>query len=53
MALIELRKAKKVVFMVIDLLAPTPEQYAASLWCEVNALKAAISMPAKGTMPRP
>ena len=26
-------------------LPPTPEQYHASLWCEVNALKDAISMP--------
>ena len=29
------------------LLPPTPEQYYASLWCEVNALKEAISMPAR------
>ena len=28
-------------------LPPTPEQYYASLWCEVNALKEAISMPAR------
>ena len=28
-------------------LPPTPEQYYASLWCEVNALKKAISMPAR------
>ena len=28
-------------------LSPTPEQYYASLWCEVNALKEAISMPAR------
>ena len=26
-------------------LPPTPEEYAADLWCEVNALKFAISMP--------
>ena len=29
-------------------LPPTPEQYYASLWVEVNALKAAISMPIRG-----
>ena len=28
-------------------LPPTPEEYYASLWCEVNALKEAISMPAR------
>ena len=28
-------------------LPPTPEQYYASLWCDVNALKEAISMPAR------
>ena len=28
-------------------LPPTPQEYYASLWCEVNALKEAISMPAK------
>ena len=28
-------------------LPPTPEQYYASLWCEVNALKEIISMPAR------
>ena len=28
-------------------LPPTPEQYYPSLWCEVNALKEAISMPAR------
>ena len=29
-------------------LPPTPEQYHAGLWVEVNALKAAISMPIRG-----
>ena len=29
------------------LLPPTPQEYYASLWCEVNALKEAISMPAR------
>ena len=28
-------------------LPPTPEQYFASLWCDVNALKETISMPAR------
>ena len=28
-------------------LPPTPQEYYASLWCEVNALKDAISMPAR------
>ena len=28
-------------------LPPTPQEYYASLWCEVNALKEAISMPAR------
>ena len=28
-------------------LPPTPEEFAADLWCEVNALKDAISMPAR------
>ena len=28
-------------------LSPTPEEFAASLWSEVNALKAAISTPAR------
>ena len=28
-------------------LPPTPEEYAADLWCKVNELKNAISMPAK------
>ena len=31
----------------------TPEQYTASLWSEVNALKAVISMPAEDTVTRP
>ena len=31
----------------------TPEQYTASLWSEVNALKEAISMPAEDTVTRP
>ena len=30
-------------------LPPTPQEYYASLWCEVNALKEAISMPARTT----
>ena len=30
-------------------LPPTPQEFAASLWCEVNALKDAISMPARTT----
>ena len=34
-------------------LPPTPEQYTASLWSEVNALKEAISMPAEDTVTRP
>ena len=34
-------------------LPPTPEQYTASLWSEVNTLKEAISMPAEDTMTRP
>ena len=29
------------------LLPPTPQEYYASLWCEVNALREAISMPAR------
>ena len=33
-------------------LPPTPEQYGASLWCEVNALKTAISILVKDIMPR-
>ena len=28
-------------------LPPTPQEYYASLWCEVNALKEVISMPAR------
>ena len=28
-------------------LPPTPEEFAADLWCKVNELKNAISMPAK------
>ena len=35
------------------LLPPTPEQYAASLRLELNALKEAISMPAEDTVTRP
>ena len=34
-------------------LPPTPEQYTASLWSEVNALKNAISMPTEDTVTRP
>ena len=34
-------------------LPPTPQQYYAGLWSEVNALKAAISMPAEDTTTRP
>ena len=34
-------------------LPPTPQEYYAGLWSEVNALKAAISMPAEDTMTRP
>ena len=34
-------------------LPPTPQEYYAGLWPEVNALKAAISMPAEDTMTRP
>ena len=33
-------------------LPPTPQEYYAGLWSEVNALKAAISMPAEDTMTR-
>ena len=34
-------------------LPPTPQEYYTGLWSEVNALKAAISMPAEDTMTRP
>ena len=34
-------------------LPPTPQEYYAGLWSEVNALKAAISIPAEDTMTRP
>ena len=34
-------------------LPPTPQEYYAGLWSEVNALKAAISMPAEDTITRP
>ena len=34
-------------------LPPTPQEYFAGLWSEVNALKAAIPMPAEDTMTRP
>ena len=34
-------------------LPPTPEQYTASLWSEVNALKNAISMPTEDTVTKP
>ena len=34
-------------------LAPMPQEYYADLWSEVNALKAAIPMPAEDTMTRP
>ena len=34
-------------------LPSTPQEYYAGLWSEVNALKAAISMPAEDTMTRP
>ena len=34
-------------------LPPTPEQYTASLWSEVNALENAISMPTEDTVTRP
>ena len=34
-------------------LPPTPQEYYAGLWSEVNALKAAISMPAEDTVNRP
>ena len=34
-------------------LPPTPQEYYARLWSEVNALKAAIPMPAEDTMTRP
>ena len=33
-------------------LPPTPQEYYAGLWSEVNALKAAIPMPAEDTMTR-
>ena len=35
------------------LLPPTPQEYYDGLWSEVNALKAAISIPAEDTMTRP
>ena len=34
-------------------LAPTPKEYYAGLWSEVNSLKEAISMPAEDTVTRP
>ena len=34
-------------------LPPTPQEYYAGLWSEVNALKAAIPMPAEDTITRP
>ena len=34
-------------------LPPTPQEYYAGLWSEVNALKKAISMPAEDTVTRP
>ena len=34
-------------------LPPTPQEYYAGLWSEVNALKAAIPMPAEDTTIRP
>ena len=34
-------------------LPPTPQEYYAGLWSEVNALKAAIPMPAEDTVNRP
>ena len=34
-------------------LPPTPQEYYAGLWSEVNALKASILMPAEDTMTRP
>ena len=34
-------------------LPPTPQEYYDGLWSEVNALKAAIPMPAEDTMTRP
>ena len=35
------------------LLPPTPQEYYAGLWSEVNALKAVIPMPAEDTVNRP
>ena len=34
-------------------LSPTPQEYYAGLWSEVNSLKEAISMPAEDTVTRP
>ena len=34
-------------------LPPTPQEYFAGLWSEVNSLKEAISMPAEDTVTRP
>ena len=54
MALIELRMTrKKCLFGGHRSLPLTSEQYTASLWSEVDALKEAISMPAEDTVTRP
>ena len=46
-------RAEESYFYVHHSLPPTPEQYYAGLWSEVNALKEAISMPAEDTVTRP
>ena len=46
-------RAEESYFYVHRSLPPTPEQYYASLWSEVNALQEAISMPAEDTVIRP
>ena len=46
-------RAEESYFYVHRSLSPTPEQYYAGLWSEVNALKEAISMPAEDTVTRP
>ena len=46
-------RAEENYFYVHRSLPPTPEQYYAGLWSEVDALKKAISMPAEDTVTRP
>ena len=46
-------RAEESYFYVHRSLPPTPEQYYAGLWSEVDALKEAISKPAEDTVTRP